>query len=140
VVMAPMLMRAEKKHQLSWLLKAGAFFIVIAQLIFAGIVEVNNLNLYVLGFGLTIFFTGFNILESLIPSLISVIAGDNRGAGLGVYNTSMSIGLFLGGIMGSWIFGNLGTQAVFAISLGLMLAWWLLILKMSGLVRKAKTT
>lgn len=140
VVMAPMLMRAEKKHQLSWLLKAGAFFIVIAQLIFAGIIEVNNLNLYVLGFGLTIFFTGFNILESLIPSLISVIAGDNRGAGLGVYNTSMSIGLFLGGIMGSWIFGNLGTQAVFVISLGLMLVWWLLILKMSGLVRKVKAS
>jgi MFS family permease len=67
-----------------------------------------------------------------------VIAGDNRGAGLGIYNTSMSIGLFLGGIMGSWIFGNLGFQAVFVISLGLILAWWLLILNMTGLVRKVK--
>ena len=140
VVMAPMLMQAEKKNQLALLLKAGAFFVVLAQLIFFGIIGLDNLNLYVLGFGLVIFFTGFNILESLIPSLISVIAGDNRGAGLGIYNTSMSIGLFLGGIMGGWIFGQLGIQAIFMIGLGLMLAWWLLIFNMTGLVRKAKAS
>lgn len=140
VVMAPMLMRAEKKNQLALLLKAGAFFVVFAQLIFFGIIGLENLNLYVLGFGLVIFFTGFNILESLIPSLISVIAGDNRGAGLGIYNTSMSIGLFLGGIMGSWIFGQLGIQAIFMISSGLMIAWWLLIFNMTGLVRKVKAS
>jgi len=140
VVMAPMLMQAEKKKQLALLLKAGAFFVVVAQLIFFGIIGLDNLNLYVLGFGLVIFFTGFNILESLIPSLISVIAGDNRGAGLGIYNTSMSIGLFLGGIMGGWIFGQLGIQAIFTISFGLMLAWWLLIFNMTGLVRKAKAS
>ncbi|SMC62747.1 MFS transporter [Polynucleobacter kasalickyi] len=140
VVMAPMLMRAEKKNQLALLLKAGAFFVVFAQLIFFGIIGMENLNLYVLGFGLVIFFTGFNILESLIPSLISVIAGDNRGAGLGIYNTSMSIGLFLGGIMGGWVFGQLGIQAIFMISLGLMFAWWLLIFNMTGLVRKVKAS
>jgi predicted MFS family arabinose efflux permease len=140
LVMAPMLMQAEKKNQLALLLKAGAFFVVLAQLIFFGIIGLDNLNLYVLGFGLVIFFTGFNILESLIPSLISVIAGDNRGAGLGIYNTSMSIGLFLGGIMGGWIFGQLGIQAIFMIGLGLMLAWWLLIFNMTGLVRKAKAS
>lgn len=140
VVMVPMLMRAEKKNQLALLLKAGAFFMVFAQLIFFGIIGSENLNLYVLGFGLVIFFTGFNILESLIPSLISVIAGDNRGAGLGIYNTSMSIGLFLGGILGSWIFGQLGMQAIFTIGLGLMLIWWLLIFNMTGLVRKAKAS
>ena len=140
VVMAPMLMRAEKKNQLALLLKAGAFFMVFAQLIFFGIIGSENLNLYILGFGLVIFFTGFNILESLIPSLISVIAGDNRGAGLGIYNTSMSIGLFLGGILGSWIFGQLGMQAIFAIGLGLMLTWWLLIFNMTGLVRKVKAS
>ncbi len=140
VVMAPMLMRAEKKNQLALLLKAGAFFMVFAQLIFFGIIGSENLNLYILGFGLVIFFTGFNILESLIPSLISVIAGDNRGAGLGIYNTSMSIGLFLGGILGSWIFGQLGMQAIFTIGLGLMLTWWLLIFNMTGLVRKVKAS
>ena len=140
VVMAPMLMRAEKKNQLALLLKAGAFFMVFAQLIFFGIIGSENLNLYILGFGLVIFFTGFNILESLIPSLISVIAGDNRGAGLGIYNTSMSIGLFLGGILGSWIFGQLGMLAIFAIGLGLMLTWWLLIFNMTGLVRKVKAS
>jgi MFS family permease len=52
----------------------------------------------------------------------------------------MSIGLFLGGILGGWIFGHLGMQAIFMASFGLMLLWWLMILNMHGLVRKAKST
>jgi H+/Cl- antiporter ClcA len=52
----------------------------------------------------------------------------------------MSIGLFLGGILGSWIFGQLGMQAIFTIGLGLMLTWWLLIFNMTGLVRKVKAS
>jgi hypothetical protein len=49
-----------------------------------GLLKINNQHLILLGFGLLIFFTGFNILEALIPSIISILAGDNRGAGLGV--------------------------------------------------------
>ena len=138
ILMAPMLIRAEKKKQLPILLKAAVIFLLIAQVVFMGLIEINSTNIYLLGLGLVVFFTGFNILESLIPSLISKMSGDNRGAGLGIYNTAMSIGLFLGGFMGGWISGNLGFQAVFLVSLGLLLSWLVAIFKTTNVTNAEK--
>jgi MFS family permease len=50
---------------------------------------------------LFVFFVGFNLLEALLPSLVSRTAPPSRkGRALGVYNTAQSIGLFAGGAVG----------------------------------------
>jgi len=138
VVMAPMLMRAEKQNRLARLLKVSVVFMLLAQTYFGVIIFGNYQNIWTISFGLFLFFIGFNLLESLQPSLVSRFAGDNRGAGLGVYNTTMSIGLFLGGIIGGAIYGNFGSLAIFEMDAVLLLVWLIIASKMSELPPKVK--
>jgi MFS family permease len=70
------------------------------------------------------FFCGFNVLEASQPSMASRIAPpQSRGAALGVYNTSQSLGFFAGGAVGGWLVKNVGSQGLFATCAGLMLLW-----------------
>jgi MFS family permease len=70
------------------------------------------------------FFVAFNVLEALLPSLVTRIAPAHaRGAAIGVYNTTQTLGLFFGGLAGGWLAGRFGPQAVFAASALLGAAW-----------------
>ena len=70
------------------------------------------------------FFAAFNVLEALIPSLVSRIAPAHaRGTAIGVYNTTQTLGLFCGGLAGGWIAGQFGPAAVFGTCAALALAW-----------------
>ena len=70
------------------------------------------------------FFAAFNVLEALLPSLVSRVAPAHaRGAAIGVYNTAQTLGLFFGGLGGGWIGGRFGASGVFGASAGLALAW-----------------
>jgi MFS family permease len=70
------------------------------------------------------FFAAFNVLEALIPSLVSRIAPAHaRGTAIAVYNTAQTLGLFCGGLAGGWIAGRYGPTAVFGACAGLALAW-----------------
>jgi len=72
------------------------------------------------------FFVGFNLLEALLPSLVSRLApADARGTALGVYTTTQSLGLFAGGLAGGWIAARWGAAAVFGFSAALMATWFL---------------
>jgi MFS family permease len=76
--------------------------------------------------GLLSFFVAFNILEAMLPSLISRIAPPNaKGAALGVYNTTQAFGLFLGGALGGWLVKYFDPGVVFLCG-GVMVAVWLL--------------
>ena len=138
LVMAPMLMRAEKKNRLAFLLKISVVFMLAAQTYFGVIIFGNYQNIWTISFGLFLFFIGFNLLESLQPSLVSRFSGDNRGAGLGVYNTTMSIGLFMGGILGGAVYGYFGSLAIFELDAVLLLVWLIIAARMSELPPKEK--
>jgi MFS family permease len=70
------------------------------------------------------FFCAFNVLEALIPSLVSrLVPAQARGTAIGVYNTTQTLGLFCGGLLGGWIAGRFGPAAVFAACAALALAW-----------------
>ena len=75
------------------------------------------------------FFVAFNILEATLPSLISKLApAQAKGTAMGVYNTSQSLGLFVGGVMGGLLAHYLGYFAVFAFGAALSGLWlWLAI-------------
>ena len=77
-----------------------------------------------IAFLLLVFFFGFNILEASLPSLVSRTAPlGARGLALGVYNTTQSIGLFVGGAAGGWLAGRWGSAAAYAFCALLMLVW-----------------
>jgi len=74
--------------------------------------------------GLWIFFTGFNLLEATLPSVISRIAPvDIKGTAIGVYNTFQFFGAFVGGALGGWLVGRYGLTSVFLMSAALLTAW-----------------
>jgi MFS family permease len=80
---------------------------------------------------LLIFFTGFNILEATLPSLVSRIApASAKGLALGIYNTAQALGLFAGGALGGVIVARLGPEAVFLFAAIVTAAWWLISLGM----------
>jgi predicted MFS family arabinose efflux permease len=138
VVMAPMLIKAEKNNRLALLLKVSVVLMLLAQTYFGVIIFGSYQNIWTICFGLFVFFIGFNLLESLQPSLVSRLAGDNRGAGLGIYNTTMSIGLFLGGALGGTIYGYFGTLGIFELDALLLLAWLIIAARMAELPPRVK--
>ncbi|XOT95975.1 MFS transporter, partial [Alcaligenes pakistanensis] len=75
---------------------------------------------------LTFFFIGFNVLEALQPSLVSRVAPpEYKGLALGFYNTSQSLGVFAGGLIGGILAGQGLTQWVLWTGAGLALLWLL---------------
>lgn len=75
---------------------------------------------------LTLFFIGFNILEALQPSLVSRVAPpEYKGLALGFYNTSQSLGVFAGGLVGGVLASQGHTQWVLWVGAGLALLWLL---------------
>ena len=72
------------------------------------------------------FFVGFNILEAMLPSLISRVAPPaGKGAALGIYNTTQSLGLFAGGVLGGLLARSYGAQAVFTFGAAMMFLWFI---------------
>jgi MFS family permease len=120
VMMVPAIIAAEKRGKMKPVLCGAIALILIGQLLLGTaphtIVSVAAI--------LFVYFLGFNILEASQPSLVSKLApGTRKGAAAGVYNTTQSIGLALGGVVGGWLMKSVGQNAVFFACSGLVLAW-----------------
>ena len=77
--------------------------------------------------GRLLFFTGFNHMEAMLPSLVSrLVPPDGRGLALGVYSTSQSLGVFAGGAFGGLVLKYAGATAVPLASALLLVLWWAL--------------
>lgn len=75
---------------------------------------------------LVLFFVAFNILEALQPSLVSRVAPPAfKGLALGFYNTSQSLGVFLGGLAGGLLASRAQGELVFWLAAVLAVIWLL---------------
>ncbi|MBO7554931.1 MAG: MFS transporter, partial [Neisseriaceae bacterium] len=73
---------------------------------------------------LSLYFIGLNIAEAVLPSAVSKIAPKElKGTAMGIYNTAMSLGLFLGSVIGGLLLQHFDSQTVFIFCGGLMLLW-----------------
>lgn len=123
VLMVPAVIVAEKRGKMKQVFSGAIALIAIVQVAFA----LTGDSLWQLSFWLFAFFVGFNILEATQPSLISRIAPpEAKGAALGIYNTTQSLGLFLGGAAGGLLAKYAGGGAVFA-ACGVFGVLWLLV-------------
>ena len=121
VLMVPAIILAEKRN------KVQPVFVSAIGLLFVTLLAMwqGSTSFAVVAGGLLSFFVAFNILEAMLPSLISRIAPPNaKGAALGVYNTTQALGLFVGGALGGWLVKNFDAGAVF-IGGAAMAALWL---------------
>lgn len=128
VIMVPAIILAERFARMKLIFNAAIVLLLAVQMGFGLLAG----GLYGLAFWLTLFFVAFNILEATQPSLISRIAPPHaKGAALGVYNTTQSMGLFLGGLIGGILAKYAGAGAVWLAGAVLSLVWLLLGLTMS---------
>ena len=87
---------------------------------------------------LLIYFVGFNFLEASLPSLVSRIAPANqKGLALGVYNTSQSLGIFVGGFVGGLITTFYGYSGTFLFCGALIFIWFIFSLNMNIPINKS---
>ncbi len=120
-IMIPFVIIAEKKHKMKIVFLGAIATLMIADI---GLMLVHD-QLTGIIVCLGIFFTGFNLLEATLPSLISKTApGDLKGTAMGVYSTSQFLGAFIGGAVGGWSYGVWGAQAVFLFCTLAALSWF----------------
>ncbi|MFM0418773.1 MFS transporter [Paraburkholderia aromaticivorans] len=136
VMMVPAIISAEKRGKMKAVLLGAIGLVLIGQLLL-GTAPHTITSVAAILF---VYFLGFNILEASQPSLVSKLApGTRKGAATGVYNTTQSIGLALGGIVGGWLLKVEGQSAVFFACSGLVLCWLVIAAKMTPpLHRKAQ--
>ena len=128
VLMVPAIIAAEKHGLMKVIFNGAIVLLLIVQIGFGYFSD----SVYELFVWLLLFFVAFNILEATQPSLISRIAPPHaKGAALGVYNTTQSLGLFLGGVIGGTLTKHVGQHAVWLLCGALALAWLVLGLSMN---------
>ena len=124
VMMKPIIW-AERNRKVASLLRMNVLLLAVVFVLFSFLMH----SVWEVAFLVTLFFIGFNILEATLPGLISRTAPKaDKGLALGIYNTTQSFGLFVGGAAGGWIAQHFSSQAVFYASSFAMLCWFLLAL------------
>ena len=131
VLMAPVLIFGEKKQQLRSVLLLAIGLLLVAEFVFT-----KATSVIWIAAALLIYFVGFNLLEALQPSLVSRFAKESKGTALGVYNTTQSIGLFTGAVIGGWLMDSHGYLSVFAMGAVLLLCWLIIAWSMRELPAK----
>ena len=102
ILMAP-LMRLSDRKGYALRLAIG----MIATFIAANVVLASSHQFYVVMLGMVLFFMAFNLLEVVLPAIVSRIAPAGfRGTAMGVYTTAQFAGAFMGGAVGGFILGG----------------------------------
>ncbi|MEQ1487841.1 MAG: MFS transporter [Methylotenera sp.] len=123
VFMVPAIIYAEKQAKMKQVFVGAVATMLLAQLVFAGSIQ----HFWGIVFSLTLYFIAFNILEASLPSIISKMApAAAKGTAMGVYNTSQSLGIFVGGAVGGYLSHKLGFASVFIFCSVMMLLWLIL--------------
>jgi len=121
-VMVPAIIVAEKHRRMKGVFVSAVAALVVSQVMLyfgAG-------NFYVLLVALLFFFSGFNVMEASLPSLITKAAPpDAKGTATGLYSSSQFLGIFVGGVVGGWAHQHGGSAGVFALTAVIALLWLL---------------
>lgn len=77
-----------------------------------------------LGFFLLLFFTPFNVLEAMLPSLTSRLApAQSKGVAIGLYSSVQFLGTFFGAAGGGYLYGRWGLEGVVIANAALLVIW-----------------
>ena len=127
LAMVPFIILAERKGRVKPVFMGAIAVLIVAE---TGLFLVSLTLTHVILL-LFVFFAAFNLLEAMLPSLISRVApADCRGTAMGVYSSSQFMGAFLGGAVGGLVQGRFGVQAVFLFAALALLVWLAMALSM----------
>jgi len=120
VLMVPAIIIGEKRAKLKQIFVGAIALMLAAQLLFAFSIT----YFWGIVFSLGAYFIAFNILEATLPSIISKIApAASKGTAIGVYNTTQSLGVFVGGTAGGYLAHHYSNSVVFVFCSALMVLW-----------------
>lgn len=112
---------AEKTQRLKFYFLMSIVFLVLGECLLW--LAAGNITLACFGLGL--FFTGFSLLEAFLPALISNAApAAHKGSALGIYSCSQFLGIFVGGVLGGWLYGHFSFAGVYLMCVMLALCWF----------------
>ncbi len=119
----PFILQAEKHRRMKQVFVGAILFIALAE----GGLSFLHHSVASIALLLFVFYTAFNLLEAILPSLIAKVApADRKGTAMGVYSSSQFFGAFVGGTVGGWLHGHYGLGAVFLFCALVALAWLML--------------
>lgn len=125
LVLVPLVAVSEKS--IRWTM----MFSVVGLAVAVVLVGLSSNQWWVVVSALALYFGFVNVLESILPSLVSRLAPVGaRGSAMGVYSSSQFIGAFLGGVLAGWMVGSVGLQTAHIVLGGLCALWLTVIFSM----------
>lgn len=127
LLMLPFVMYAEKRKKAKPLFLSAVFLTLVTQI---GLVFFSGwMALCILIF---VYFIGFNMLEAILPSLVSRQASmASKGTAMGVYSSSQFLGIFAGGTLAGFLYQYQGSEAIFVTNAIFALIWLISTLSMN---------
>lgn len=124
----PLVFYTQRSRKVLRILAAAVALLMVSQgVLFFGYAG----SLAVIAVGLWLFFAAFNLIEALLPALISRLAPpQSKGAVIGVYSTAQFLGAFAGGACGGALLGAFGPAGVFGLCTLALSVWLALCLRL----------
>lgn len=123
IAAVPAIIIAEKKRKIKQVFLFGIALLAISLAVLAQGYQ-HYVNLLV---GISLFFIAFNLLEALLPSLLSKIApAGNKATAMGIYSSGQFFGAFCGGVLGGILFAHYTIGVIYMVLVGFALLWLLL--------------
>ncbi len=128
VLMVPFMIMAEVKRQVRRVFRGAIALLACSLFVMAFFMNHPVMLLAGLGF----YFLAFNLLEALLPSLVSRFApAVSKGSAMGVYSPAQFAGALPGRALGGWLLGEMDAQVLLGVMASAVLLWWLASWKMS---------
>ena len=134
VLMLPPMLLAERKGRIKAVF-AGAIAVLLAGHLAMPWLLGSTAAISVF---LLIFFSAFNVLEAMLPSLTSKLAPPAaKGAAMGIYSSIQFLGTFFGAACGGYLYKHYGVHGIFIFDSGLLAVWLALAFGMTAPRRRA---
>lgn len=123
VLMLPAVMGAHDPRKLKGWFVASVALLLMVQGVMPWLTGgIGTITLFLL-----LFFVPFNVLEAMLPSLVSRIAPPQlKGAAIGVYSSVQFLGTFAGAAAGGYLYGRWGVPGI-VVPGAILLAIWLIL-------------
>lgn len=123
----PCIIIGEKKHCFKELMMAAIALLGGSEFLF----WYFSSHLLISAASLLLFFTAFSLFEAFLPSLISrMVPPTQKGCALGIYSSSQFFGIFIGGMLGGWLYGKFGPAYVYLFCATVSFIWFIQIARM----------
>jgi predicted MFS family arabinose efflux permease len=127
VLMVPALLTQSRGGRLKFYFAGAIALIAVAHIALPWL----NGHIWSLVVFLLLFFTPFNMLEAMLPSLTSRMApAGAKGVAIGVYSSVQFLGTFVGASVGGYAYGHWSVTGVVIVDVILLVIWFVVALGM----------